>query len=82
MKLCQQSRGATGFLTGLKQLIVSMTEYQVSSRAIRGMLALTVCVVAQIFSLLVFNSLRKRMLKRLTGKNIARLYKTAVRMAF
>ena len=46
------------------------------------MLILTFCIVTQIFSILVFNSLRKRLLKRLTKKNIVRLYKTAVRMAF
>ena len=58
-----------------------MTEYQVSSRAIRGMLTLTFCIVAQIFSILVFNSLRKRLLKRLTKKNMAKLYKTALGFA-
>ena len=59
-----------------------MTEYQVSSRAIRGMLALTFCLVAQILSMLVFNSLRKRLIKRLTWKNLAVMYRKALRMAF
>ena len=45
------------------------------------MLFLTFCIVVQIVAILVFNSLRKRLLKNLTRKNVARLYKAAMRMA-
>ena len=74
-------RKPVNVLSGLKQILVAMSEYQVSSRAIRGMLALTFCVVTQIFSMLVFNSLRKSLIKRLTYNNIIKLYKMALQMA-
>ena len=75
-------RKPVSIIAELKKILVSMTEYQISSRAIRGMLALTFLAVAQIFSLFVMNALRKRLIKRLTWKNIAKMYRMALRMAF
>lgn len=46
------------------------------------MLTFSFFLVAQLFTLLVFNSIRKRLLKKFSWKNVSKLLKMAIKLAF
>ena len=70
-----------GWLTQMTRKLVSIASYQISSGAIRSMLALTFLLATQIVSYLLINCIRKRLLKALNYTTLGKLMLSAIRLA-
>ena len=75
-----QSRNQ-GLLSRMQHLLISMTQYQFSNRAIRWMLTIVIFVASQIVSCLLLNRARKYLFEPLNFKNLTRIFSAAFQLA-